>query len=293
MSPAALALRNVLLGRRALAAALVVAASLSVLDLFAGHVASERARLEYQAVIGERLGHLSITRTDRGNATFDADEAARINRLAAGVENVALVAAHPLPSDQRVARLAVYLADAGGEESAHAALASVLRQAGIAASVRSWRESSSASAAADSAALMKLVCAAMVALAVAAAAIGAVTSINVLERRNVLATLRALGMRPAGVFAVVAAEALWIAVFAAALSLAADCLVAWAANHAVLSLSVQPGMLVLPECGLGRVLLAVAAVLVVAVLAALPPALKAARTDPARGLRWDPGHPGW
>jgi hypothetical protein len=28
-------------------------------------------------------------------------------------------------------------------------------------------------------------------------------------------------------------------------------------------------------------------------MAALPPALKAARADVARGLRWDCGHPGW
>ncbi|TFW27452.1 ABC transporter permease [Massilia horti] len=289
MNPTALALRNVLLGRRALAAALVVAASLSVVDLFAGHVTKERARLEYQAVIAERLGHLSITRIGHGGETFDADEAARINRFAAGVDGVALVAVQPLSGGGRIAKVAVYLADAGGEEQVRAALAGWLRQAGIAASVQSWRESSSA----DSAARTKLVCAAMVALAVAAAAIGAVTSMNALERRNVLATLRALGMRPAGVFAVVAAEALWIAGFAAALSLAADCLLAWAANRAALSLSAHPDAWILPECDLGRMLLAVAAVLGVAMLAALSPALKAARTDPACGLRRDPGHPGW
>lgn len=96
MSPHRLALRTVLLGRpRTVLAVLVIAASLCALDLFAGHIASSRARLEYRAVIGERLGHLAIQRSpgkqNEGAPMFDRDEAARIRQIAEGTPGVALV----------------------------------------------------------------------------------------------------------------------------------------------------------------------------------------------------------
>jgi ABC-type lipoprotein release transport system permease subunit len=94
MSPQRLALRTVLLGRpRGVLAILLIAACLCLLDLFAGNIASVRARLEYQAVVGERLGHLAIMRTGaaRGRA-FEPDEAKRIKQLAEGVAGVTLVA---------------------------------------------------------------------------------------------------------------------------------------------------------------------------------------------------------
>lgn len=77
---------------RSVLAMLIIAAALCGLDLLAGHNASVRARLEYQAIIGERLGHLAIWRagTAPGGApqlkSFDPDEAARVQRavLAAG-----------------------------------------------------------------------------------------------------------------------------------------------------------------------------------------------------------------
>jgi ABC-type lipoprotein release transport system permease subunit len=90
MSPQRLAWRFVLLGQpRTLAAALLVAACLCALDLFAGHIASQRSRLEYQAVVGERLGHLAILQP--GGGAFDAAGAARIRELVEGVRGVALV----------------------------------------------------------------------------------------------------------------------------------------------------------------------------------------------------------
>jgi ABC-type lipoprotein release transport system permease subunit len=96
MSPQRLALRTVLLGRpRTVLAVLVIAASLSALDLFAGHIASTRARLEYRAVIGERLGHLAIqrsrTRQHEGAPMFDREEATRIRRIAEATAGIALV----------------------------------------------------------------------------------------------------------------------------------------------------------------------------------------------------------
>lgn len=96
MSPHRLALRTVLLGRpRTVLAVLVIAASLSALDLFAGHIASSRAQLEYRAVIGERLGHLAIQRSrgkqNEGAPMFDREEAARIRQIAESTPGVALV----------------------------------------------------------------------------------------------------------------------------------------------------------------------------------------------------------
>ncbi|UUZ56951.1 hypothetical protein LP419_19750 [Massilia sp. H-1] len=81
---------------RCLLAVVLIAASLCVLDLFAGHVASERARMEYQAVIGERLGHLAIVRANtsgapRTSAMFEPEEALRVIRLAEANPGVALV----------------------------------------------------------------------------------------------------------------------------------------------------------------------------------------------------------
>lgn len=87
MSPARLALRQLLHGpARARWAVLLVAAALSALDLFAGRVAGERNRLEYQAVVGERLGHLSLLPVgQRGFDSATADKAAQAARKVRGV----------------------------------------------------------------------------------------------------------------------------------------------------------------------------------------------------------------
>lgn len=124
MSPASLALRAVTRGNtRNLLAILLIAASLCVLDLFAGHVASERARMEYQAVIGERLGHLAIV---RASAMFAPEEAERVIRLAEASPGVALVV--PQMSVEGIAstgeRSALFfgegiVAPAGRTDSAH------------------------------------------------------------------------------------------------------------------------------------------------------------------------------
>ena len=97
MSPQRLACRTLLHGgSRSILAIILIASSLCVLDLFAGHVASARARMEHQAVIGERMGHLAIVRArDPGTsgrpAMFDAAEALRVIKLTEATEGVALV----------------------------------------------------------------------------------------------------------------------------------------------------------------------------------------------------------
>jgi putative ABC transport system permease protein len=94
MSPQRLALRTLLLGRaRSVLAVLLIAACLCLLDLFAGNIASTRARLEHQAVIGERLGHLTITRTGPSpSRAFEAADARRVKAMVEGVAGVAQVA---------------------------------------------------------------------------------------------------------------------------------------------------------------------------------------------------------
>lgn len=90
MNPARLALRQLLAGpARVRWAVLLAAAALTALDLFAGHMAGQRSRLEYQAVVGERLGHLSIAPAGQGGC--DAACADRAAQAARTVRGVALV----------------------------------------------------------------------------------------------------------------------------------------------------------------------------------------------------------
>jgi putative ABC transport system permease protein len=97
MSPHRLAMRTLLLGStRSILAIMLIAASLCVLDLFAGHISSARAQLEYQAVIGERMGHLAVLRAPEpeapgGSPMFTPSEALRVIQLAQASPGVALV----------------------------------------------------------------------------------------------------------------------------------------------------------------------------------------------------------
>jgi putative ABC transport system permease protein len=97
MSPYRLAVRTLMLGgTRSILAILLIAASLCVLDLFAGHIASARARMEYQAVIGERMGHLAVLRAAApgappGSALFEPAEALRVLQVAQSSPGVSLV----------------------------------------------------------------------------------------------------------------------------------------------------------------------------------------------------------
>lgn len=97
MSPPLLAFRTLLLGNtRSVLAIILIAASLCVLDLFAGHILSARARLEYQAVIGQRMGHLAVLRAPEpgaapGTPMFEPAEALRVIQMAQGSAGVALV----------------------------------------------------------------------------------------------------------------------------------------------------------------------------------------------------------
>lgn len=375
MSPHILALRALMLGRpRSVLAILLVAASLCMLNLYAGNIASASARLEYQAVVGERLGHLAIT---RAGAAFDAAEALRIARMVEGAAGVASVApqmrvagiasagqrsalfdgegiggmpgangvamsgesaralglrtgasvtlngvgadvpdtslqaqvtaiystagfnagarsllmpfemAQAVRGTGRTERLVVTLADPKQLEAQRLALRGLLRGAGTEAEVHTWQELSASYVKARSAAELTQGSVAGVAIAVIAATIAATLSMNAFERRREVATLRALGMHANAVFAMFAAEALWMAAFAVMIGVVCSGLIAWVANRAGLSWTaqaVQKEAPMLVELEFGRMLMAVGMVLVVALVASLAPALKAARADVAQGL---------
>jgi putative ABC transport system permease protein len=397
MSPQRLALRTLMLGRpRSVLAILLIAACLCLLDLFAGNIASVRARLEYQAVTGERLGHLAITRAGAAQGVaFAPEEAKRIKRLAEGVAGVTLVApqmsvsgiastgqrsalfhgegiagaagesrrgaqpdqhgklnpaqpngialssgharslglkqggnvtltgvtveapaaplkaevsdifstaefndgarslllpfemAQTLVATERTERLVVYLSDPRQLDAARLALLGVLHRDGLAVEIHTWQELSSSYLRARNASDLTFDSVAGMVFAVIAAAIAATISMNALERRREVATLRALGMHSSGVFLMYAAEALWMAAFAVMLSLVGSGLIAWVVNRAALSTTTQQALKKAPmlvELDFSRMLMAVVTVMAVALLAALVPAFKAARVEVAEGL---------
>jgi putative ABC transport system permease protein len=392
MSPQRLAWRTLLQGRpRSVLAVLIIAAALCGLDLLAGHNASTRARLEYQAIIGDRLGHLAIWRagTAPGGAaqrkSFDADEAARVRSavLAAGgvallmpqnsVSGLAATSARsalfdgqgvgaddgalylpgkldparpggiavstgqaralglragssltltaatadapgqpvsaevvdvyassnaraivlPFPMAQalldteRVERFVVFLHNPAHLEDSRRALLAALAAQGIRADIRTWREQSATYARARANADLTFDSVAGMAFAVIAAAIAATISMNALERRREVATLRALGMRASAVFLMYAAEALMMALTGLLAGAVASGLVAWVVNRLALPASARllgSGAPMLVELDGQRMFMAVLAVMAVALLAVLVPAFKAARAGIAESL---------
>jgi putative ABC transport system permease protein len=370
MSPLRLALRTILLGRaRSVLAMLLIGASLCALELYAGHVAGGKARLEQQAVIGERLGHLTVGRA----GMLESGEAVRVRYAIEGLAGVALVVpqmsvsgiissgersalfhgeglsngaglpgqpgtlnpsvghgialsgalalalgvrkgakltlhgatadapsvavqaevvdvfkgsaaadapgallmplemARRLRATTRTERLLVYLNEPALLQVQRDSMAEALRAAGHKVDISTWQERSAsylqerrnAALAADSIAVAVF--------AVIAAVIAATLSMNALERRREVGTLRALGMRGGAVVLMFVAEAVWMALIGILLSLMASGLIAWLANRAVMRAPMQV------ELDFTRMLMAVLAVLIVTVLAALAPAVKAAR----------------
>lgn len=384
-----LALRTLLLARsRGVLAVLLVAASLCVLDLFAGHIASRRAVVEQQAVIGDRLGHLAIVLPGAAGALFTPAEAQRALRLAEANPAVALampqlsvrgvastgqrsalfagegIVAPPaqlppalqhLPGREQFAnargiavgadqaqqlgvqlgsnltltgasgsapagridakvvdvtgagasllmpfalaqsllgtggteRIVVYLHDPGSLDRLRAELAGALRAAGIGAEVKTWQEQSATWINQRGAADLAFDSIAGMVFAVIGATIAATMSMNALDRRREVATLRALGMGSTSVFLMFVMEALWMALSGIVLSLIGSGLIAWIINR--MTLSGQAGQALgsapmMVELDFDRMLMAIVAVLAVTLLAALVPAFKAARAPIAPAL---------
>jgi putative ABC transport system permease protein len=393
MNPWTLALRTLLLARpRTVLAVLLIGMSLCVLDLFAGHIASTKARLEYQAVIGERLGHLSVqpfrgAEAGRGGALlFAPDEAQRVRRIIEASEGVTLVVPQlsvsgiaatgqrsmlfhgdgigaALPAGQsgklnpavnngvavssaqaqalglrngssltlhgaapdvpsialqaevvdifgsdsdaarallmplelaqalrntgRSERMAVFLNEPGQLEQQRQALLDALHGDNLQVEVRSWQERSASYQAARARTDRAFDGVAGMVFAVIAAVLAATMSMEVLERRRELGTLRALGMGSGALFQMLVAEALWMAAIGIMLSLLGSGLIAWVTNRAALSATVQHPLNRVPmlvEMDVNRMLIGVVAVLAVALLASLLPAFRAARSNIADSL---------
>ena len=396
MSPYRLALRTLLLGRpRSVLATLLIAASLCVLDLFAGSIAGTRTATEYQAVILQRMGHLTVlpgpaSGVARQGRRFSAEEAGRVRAVLAGFRGIALVLpqisvsgiastgqrsatfagtamhlpeaaggallqaapgklqaetgngvaisqdkagalalrvgsaltltaavpdaaprqvvaqvvdvyaagggeeqapsllmplalAQDLLDTNNVGRFVLFLSDPALMEQRRGVLAAALRTAGVGAEVRTWQELSPAYARARSASDLAFDSIAGMVFAVIAASIAATMSINALERRRELSTLRALGLRSHAVFLMLVTEALGMAVMGVAASLVGSGVIAWVINRVTLPDRAMPGSMPV-ELDVNRMAMAVMAVLAVALMAALVPAFKAARAHVASGL---------
>ena len=331
MSPQLLALRTLMLGRpRSVLAVLLIAAGLCVLDLSAGSIAGVRARLEHQAVTGEQLGHLTLTRAQSKSvagspahgSAFKPGEAAQVTQLVEAMAGVARVVpqmsvegtastgqrstllrgegigsarslqmpfelTQSLVATEHAERLVVYLADPQQLDAMRQALRAVLRTTGLAVDVHTWQELSLTYIKGCGDADFNVGSVAGMVFAVIAAIIAATISMNALERRREVATLRVLGMRSRGVFLMYAAEALWMAAFAVVISVVASGLIAWVVNRVALSTITQQTLMRAPmlvELDFTRMAMAMLAAMAVALLASLAPAFKAARADVAEGL---------
>jgi predicted lysophospholipase L1 biosynthesis ABC-type transport system permease subunit len=130
-------------------------------------------------------------------------------------------------------------------------------------------------------------------LAVVAAAVTATAALQGVARRRELATLRALGLRKRDLVLLLELEALWITCIGMLLGLAAGGLMAWVANRAAIAWQGGPeeGVPLLLAPAMDAVFSSLALLLGTAVLAALVPAVGAARQDVARGLDVLPAHP--
>ena len=400
MSPTRLALRTLIKGStRSVLAIVLIGSSLCVLDLYAGHIASLRAQVEYRAVVGERLGHLAVQRLAPSSArprerTFEPVESLRVQALLHSTEGVALalpqmrvsgiatagtrsalfqgegVSAAPprsaplalalpgrldpglangiaLSSEQarvlglargskltltatsqealtlplqaqvidvykgsanserkpllmpfemaqtlqgtpRIERFVVYLHDPARTLELRTKLTEALRSAGIPVHIQTWYEQSGDSARQGGFSELAFDSVAGMVFAVIAATVAATISMNALERRREVATLRALGMRSSAVFLMFVMEALWMALIGVVASLMASALIAWIVNRAALSYTNASHALgtspMLVELDFNRISMAVVAALAVALLAALVPAFKAARAAIAPAL---------
>ncbi|MEO7496941.1 MAG: FtsX-like permease family protein [Massilia sp.] len=187
----------------------------------------------------------------------------------------------------RVERLVIYLSDPRALEARRKTTLDALRAQGIDAEVRTWQEMSPTYTRERGASELTFDSVAGMVFAVIAATIAATISMNALERRRELATLRALGMHSIGVFFMFVAEALWMALIAVAVSVAGSGLIAWVVNRISSTNQLRQYFKSAPmlvELDFERMMMAVVTVLAVALLASLVPAFRAARADMAEGL---------
>lgn len=187
----------------------------------------------------------------------------------------------------RVERFVVFLRNPAQLDDSRRALFAALAVVGIRADIRTWQEQSASYAGARASADLTFDSMAGMVFAVIAATIAATVSMNALERRREVATLRALGMRASAVFLMYTAEALLMAGFSLLAGAVASGLIAWVVNRATLPAAARllhSGAPMLVELDAQRMCMAVLAVMAVTLLAALVPAFKAARAGIAQAL---------
>jgi putative ABC transport system permease protein len=195
--------------------------------------------------------------------------------------------AQTLLDTARTERFVVYLSDPSQLDARRQALLAALRRAGLRVEIHSWQDQSPAYAKEKRESELSLDSVAGMVFAVIAASVAATVSMNALERRREVATLRALGMHSSRVFLMFSAEAMWMASIGVLCSLVGSSVISWMVNRAALSYSTHHTLKRAPmlvELDFERMTMAVVAAVAVALLASLVPAFKAARTDVAEGL---------
>ncbi|TQK05363.1 FtsX-like permease family protein [Herbaspirillum sp. SJZ107] len=129
------------------------------------------------------------------------------------------------------------------------------------------------------------------ALSLAACASAAHMALQTLARRRELATLRALGMSGPALVWMLELEALWITCGGALPGLALGAIAAWGSGRSVGPPHLLPGQAApLPASGALLPLAALVALAAACLLAALVPAIRAARHEVAHGLALLPPH---
>lgn len=183
---------------------------------------------------------------------------------------------------KRVERFVVLLDDERATEPKRAELLASLQAAGFDVEIRTWRELSSFYTQVRNLFDMIFGFIASIVFVIAAMSIANTIAMTVVERTREVGTLRALGLRTAGVVRLFAYEALWLAAIGVAVGGAATVVLALAVNGADISY-VPPNasypVALLVDLDWPRAAVVAAVVVALAVASAALPSLKAARRD--------------
>jgi putative ABC transport system permease protein len=181
---------------------------------------------------------------------------------------------------ERAERFVVLLEDERNTEAKRDELLSKLATAGFSVEIKTWKELSSFYTQVRNLFDMIFAFIACIVFVIAAMSIANTISMTVIERTREVGTLRALGMRTLGIVRLFSFEAAWLALFGIGLGLAVTVLVATLVNRADISY-VPPNssysVALLVDLDWNRIAGVAGIVLMLALLAALLPSLKAAR----------------
>ena len=260
-----LALRNlVLLRARTVVPLLVIALLACALDFLAGWQRVLMQKEEAEAAFALGLGQLAVVPAD-GSHFGGARLADSVRTRASATRGVALAVLHASPGDA-LEHVAIYLANAGDQESVRAALAAQLVNEPV--SVIEAKYLSGPYRAARRRANAELGAAGLAAMSLAGAMSCWSASKNGRRRRRELSVLRSFGLLRRGITAHVMAEAIVVAAGAIVLAVMAGSVASWLAGALGWRLPVELD----PRNVAGTM----AALFAVTVAAAAIPALRAA-----------------